>query len=159
LDVLALGLAWMVTAGAGAVIAGHVIARSQPPLILRAPFAAAAIVGGAGLSAAPSCPKSWEPPLVSVDDLPAAPSATAPRAAVVAQKAPLPPVAGESDAHLVAPGAWVSPKRRAAVGANASASTKRHPHSSDGLALRSATKGKSSSQSLEDWMKAEVAAK
>jgi len=63
LDVLALGLAWMVTAGAGAVIAGHVIARSQPPLILRAPFAAAAIVGGAGLSAAPSCPKSWEPPL------------------------------------------------------------------------------------------------
>jgi hypothetical protein len=94
-DVLGFALAWIVTAGAGAVIAGHMIASSQPPLIVRVPFAAAAVVAP---SAAPSCPKSWEPPLVAVTDLPVAPRAIAPHNAVIRASAALPPTAEESAA-------------------------------------------------------------
>ncbi len=157
-DVLGLALAWVATAGAAAVIGGYMIARSQPPLILRAPFAAAAIAAPAAFPSGPSCPRSW-PPLVAVNDLPSAPPPTAPHAALVTTSARVSPVTEQADVRPPPPKAWASWKRGPTPGMNASASTKRRAHSSELSRPSAATKGKTAPKSLADWMHAEVDSK
>jgi hypothetical protein len=158
-DVLGLAFAWIVTAGAGAVIAGHMMARSQPPLIVRVPFATAAMVAPSAPPAAPSCPKSWEPPLVAVTDLPVAPRAVAPHAAVIPASAPLPPPAEDAAAQSIPVKTWASLKRVPTPAANASALVKRRVYSSEPWRRSAATKGKTAPKSLADWMHAEVDSK
>jgi hypothetical protein len=157
-DVLGLALAWIATAGAAAVIGGFMIARSQPPLILRAPSAAAAIVAPSPLAGGPTCPRSW-PPLVAVNDLPVAPPPSALHAAVVTTSARVPPVTEQADVHPSPAKAWASWKRGAAPGMNASASMKRRAHASETSRPSAATKGKTAPKSLADWMHAEVDSK
>jgi hypothetical protein len=68
-DVLGFALAWLLTVGAAAIVAGHVIARSQLPAVVWLPFNPAA---GTPPSTQVSCPQSWEPPVMAVSDLPVA---------------------------------------------------------------------------------------
>jgi hypothetical protein len=64
---LGFAAAWVATTGAGAVVVAAFMTRAQPPPMLPAlPLETAAV------AAAVQCPKSWEPPLVAVNDLPVA---------------------------------------------------------------------------------------
>ncbi len=131
-------LVWMVTTGAGAVLVGHRLAADQMARAGRTLLAALPGHGGIqspGPSASLVCPKSaWEPPLVSVQDLPIA----APRGfRVRVGTAPPPPAATRASLELPASAANATP----------------FPGPSQHRA-KAAPAG--SSRSLEDWMRREV---
>ncbi len=68
-DALGFAVAWLLTVGAAAIVAGHAIARSELPAVVWLPFNPAA---GTPPSTQVSCPQSWEPPVMAVSDLPVA---------------------------------------------------------------------------------------
>jgi hypothetical protein len=89
----------------------------------------------------PSCPKSWEPPVVAVNDLPvvntAQPTRNAPHAFV--------PKMRVREADLLLPKVW--------------ASAAHHIRSLEGPSPSPATKAKGLPKSLGDWMRGAVDSK
>jgi len=153
MDAFGFALAWVMTTAAGALVCGHVMARSQPPVVVHVPDVSRTTAEASEPPSSSSCPKSsWEPPLVAVGDLPAAPQsrAWAQRAVVsndvataaVARpsRAPQEPlVVRQSTAQTKA---WPVPAARHARFAGPSAP--------------SAGKAKASPRTLEEWMRASV---
>ncbi len=136
-DVLGFALAWLMTTGAAAVVAGHMIARSQSPLVVRVPMMPSS--SSTLESAAPSsCPKSWEPPTMAVNDLPMMPQAHA----VEGDKNANRPLATKPREEAPRPKAWAALTRRA--------------RAAEVGMVSPPTKAKGSPKSLEDWMRASV---
>jgi len=136
-DVLGFALAWLMATGAAAVVAGHMIARSQSPLVVRVPMIPSSSTPES--AAAPSsCPKSWEPPTMAVNDLPMMPQGHAAESDKNANH----PLAAKPREEAPRPKAWASLTHRT--------------RSAEVAMVSPATKAKGSSKSLEDWMRASV---
>jgi hypothetical protein len=93
-SMLGFAAAWIATTGLGAVVVAALMTREQAP--------PPSLVGAGGppgpapvCDAPPSCPRTWEPPLVAVTDLPIAPrrGAVAPVWAQAHEPTPAPPPA------------------------------------------------------------------
>jgi hypothetical protein len=141
-DILGFAWVWLMTTGAGAIVAGHLMARSPSTVIVKVPAVATTSAPASAESASQtSCAQPWQPPVIAVNDLPSSP---APR--TVQRSRGLPhrhPVARPRDADAPAPVAWGQATHRA--------------HPSDGVVVASrATKAKASPKSLGDWMRAAV---
>jgi hypothetical protein len=134
-DVLGFALAWLMTTGAAAVVAGHMIARSQSPLVVRVPMMPSSSTPES--TAPSSCPKSWEPPTMAVNDLPMMPQGHA----VEGDKNANRPLAAKPREEAPRPKAWASLTHRTRAAE---------------VAMVSPTKAKGSPKSLEDWMRASV---
>jgi hypothetical protein len=141
-DILGFAWVWLMTTGAGAIVAGHLMARSPSTVIVKVPAVATTSAPPSSDSASQaSCAQPWQPPVIAVNDLPSSP---APR--TIQRSRGLPhrhPVARPRDADAPAPVAW--------------GQATHHAHPSDGVVVASrATKAKGSPKSLGDWMRAAV---
>jgi hypothetical protein len=141
-DILGFAWVWLMTTGAGAIVAGHLMARSPSTVIVKVPAVATASAPASAESASQtSCAQPWQPPVIAVNDLP---SSTPPR--TIQRSRGLPhrhPVARPRDVDAPAPVAWSQPAH--------------HAHPPDGVVIASrATKAKASPKSLGDWMRAAV---
>jgi hypothetical protein len=142
-DTLALvgfGLAWIATTGAGSILVGKWISPAHPVTY-------AEVVGGhcpaASTPLPPPCPASLaEPPLVAVQDLPAAPPRATPR--VVRDAAAHPPVAPSTGAVA------------AAAAPHAFHGDRRADAASWGARSQRAAKTPPQPRSLEDWIRSAV---
>lgn len=145
MDVLGFALAWVMTTAAGSLVIGHVMARSQPPVVVHLPDRAQAQAIEAS-GAAPSCPRSsWEPPVVAAADLPAAPQSRSWPQRTVPSNEPAPApqparLAQDTVRHAAPPPKAWSAARARFVGAPGP----------------SAAKAKSVPKTLVDWMRASV---
>ena len=75
LEVLGFAVAWILTAGAAAVVVGHVLEHSEMPAVVWLPTSSQS-----ASSDATSCASPSQPPEVAVDSLPPATSCESPRA-------------------------------------------------------------------------------
>jgi hypothetical protein len=149
-SMLGFAAAWIATTGLGAVVVAALMTRDQTsPTMLAGGLSAAAPV----CEASPPCPRTWEPPLVAVTDLPIAPGprhgATPPAWAQVHESAPAPPAA---------PVVAAVPRRFES--ATLAATKKADP--SPAMTLRSSRAKTANAQpagpphSLEDWIRRAV---
>jgi hypothetical protein len=146
MDVFGFALAWVMTTAAGALVFGHVMARSQPPLVVQVPEVShsAALPSD---SQQVSCPKSsWEPPVVPVADLPEAPQAHSWPQRILASNDVAPAPVARPVQETV---------RRAPASPKAWAAAVRHVRFT-GPTEPSGSKAKASPKTLEEWMRASV---
>lgn len=150
MDVFGFALAWVMTTAAGSLVFGHVMARSQPPVVVQVPDVARAAVDTPEPQV--SCPKSsWEPPLVAVSDLPAAPqSHWLPQRALAVSDAPAAPIARPARQPQQDTVRHPPPPSKVL----AAAPVRRGRFS--GAPAQSAGKAKTSPKTLEEWMRAAV---
>lgn len=149
MDVFGFALAWVMTTAAGALVFGHVMARSQPPLVVHVPDASHP--ADASEPQQVSCPKSsWEPPVIAVGDLPEAPQAHSwqQRALASNDVAPAPVARPVHPVQETVRRAPPSPKAWAGGAV-------RHGRFA-GPTEPSASKAKASPKTLEEWMRASV---
>jgi hypothetical protein len=140
-DVLGFAWVWLMTTGAGAIVAGHLMARSPSTVIVKVPApVSTSASGSADPAPQASCAQPWQPPVIAVSDLPSSP---VPRSIVRSRGLHHRPVARPRDAEAPAPMAW--------------GEAPRHAHPPDGVVVASrAIKAKASPKSLGDWMRAAV---
>jgi hypothetical protein len=149
---LGFAAAWVATTGLGAVVVATLMTREHAP----APPALASLSAppSAGEPAEGQCPKTWEPPLYAVNDLPVAPEAR--HAALVPVWAPthyVPPPVAPTPAVTVA-----APRRFE----GAQIASTRKTESTPAVSLRSSRAKSAPAQpagpphSLEDWIRRAV---